>query len=441
MSLSMPTGTKVTKKFVIFPQHPALFNQFFIIFAFIISFYIYNKELIIMKYIYVCTMLMLAFAASPATAQKKKKKAKPQPEVQLSEEELMRNARIEQMTGATQKIVFIDSMVVDKKDLPGCYAVSRDAGKLCRYGDFFKDSGNRYSHLHINGLGNKCYFSGKDTAGSMRLYTADRIGKQWTKPAALEGPDIESGYEEIDYPFIMADGTTLYFAAKGDESIGGYDIFETVFNSETGTFLKPENIGMPFNSTANDYMYAIDETEGIGWFATDRNQPEGKVCIYTFVQPESRQVYSEEECGKEQMARLARIESIADTWGNGNAKNEALARLTRLRSGKSEQKNVEHGISFVINDNVTYSRPEDFRAAGNTDKFRQLQEMRTLAKTIADRTEAAREQYAAGNTAEKDRLKAMIMKNEKDGEALEMQIRQMEKDIRNAENRLLNHNK
>lgn len=94
---------------------------------------------------------------------------------------------------------------------------------------------------------------------------------------------MTEGYKSVNYPFMMPDGTTFYFAATGEESIGGYDIFVTRFDSESGSFLKAENIGMPFNSTANDYMYAIDEFNDIGWFATDRSQPEGKVCIYIFI--------------------------------------------------------------------------------------------------------------------------------------------------------------
>ncbi|MFR3186749.1 MAG: hypothetical protein ACLTOV_01045 [Phocaeicola sp.] len=41
-------------------------------------------------------------------------------------------------------------------------------------------------------------------------------------------------------------------------------------------------MGMPFNSPYNDYMYALDDFNNLGWFATDRFQPEGKVCIYVF---------------------------------------------------------------------------------------------------------------------------------------------------------------
>lgn len=57
----------------------------------------------------------------------------------------------------------------------------------------------------------------------------------------------------------MADGVTIYYASDG-EGLGGYDIFVTRYNTNTDTYLVPENVGMPFNSPYNDYMYVIDDS-------------------------------------------------------------------------------------------------------------------------------------------------------------------------------------
>ena len=48
-------------------------------------------------------------------------------------------------------------------------------------------------------------------------------------------------------------------------------------------FYIPDNYGLPYNSTANDYFLAIDERNNLGWLISDRYQPEDKVCIYIFV--------------------------------------------------------------------------------------------------------------------------------------------------------------
>ena len=81
---------------------------------------------------------------------------------------------------------------------------------------------------------------------------------------------------------MMSDGITLYYANDGDNTLGGYDIFMTR-KGDDGRFLQPQNIGMPYNSPYDDYMLAIDEVTGAGWWATDRNQIPDSVTIYVFV--------------------------------------------------------------------------------------------------------------------------------------------------------------
>lgn len=41
-------------------------------------------------------------------------------------------------------------------------------------------------------------------------------------------------------------------------------------------------------------MYVIDEYNNLGWFASDRFQPEEKVCIYVFIPNSSKQTYNYE---------------------------------------------------------------------------------------------------------------------------------------------------
>ena len=71
-------------------------------------------------------------------------------------------------------------------------------------------------------------------------------------------PEKATGLEEVgtdlNYPSMNSDGITLYFAAKGEASLGGYDIFITRYDAEDGSYLKPDNMGLPFNSPFNEYM-------------------------------------------------------------------------------------------------------------------------------------------------------------------------------------------
>lgn len=115
---------------------------------------------------------------------------------------------------------------------------------------------------------------------------ATRCKANGSKGSLLPGSINDS--INANYPYVLTDGATIYYAADGENSIGGYDIFVTRYNTNTNTYLTPENVGMPFNSPYNDYMFAIDEFNNLGWFASDRYQPEGKVCIYVFIPNSSK---------------------------------------------------------------------------------------------------------------------------------------------------------
>ena len=235
---------------------------------------------------------------------------------------------MERMITATQDIIFIDSIVVDKDKFLSKYNLGSEAGNIYKYNDFFNHSDlQSNSFIYVNEIGNKCYFPIEDAQGNAKLYTSDKLNGNWTEPVIVEGLYNDKALSQFNYPFMMADGVTLYFAATGEESIGGLDIFATRFDADEGRFLEPENIGMPFNSEANDYMFAIDELNNIGWFVTDRNQTEGKVCIYIFIPSETRQTYSTDKYSMEEIKEFARISKISKTWKDGIDRKNELNRL------------------------------------------------------------------------------------------------------------------
>ena len=165
-------------------------------------------------------------------AQKKKAVVKKAPVVVV--EEPQEDPRITDMREATQQIIFIDSVVVAKDDILSIIRLNPESGKLDTFDQFFRSEGHTDSYVYLNEMGNKCYFSDENANGQMQLYTLDKLGEEWSEPLALKG--INEGISEANYPFMMTDGTTFYFAAKGKESIGGYDIFVTRSDSENGQF-------------------------------------------------------------------------------------------------------------------------------------------------------------------------------------------------------------
>jgi len=79
---------------------------------------------------------------------------------------------------------------------------------------------------------------------------AQRPDGTWGEPQRLSDI-INTPYDEA-YPMISNDGTRLYFASKGHNSMGGYDVFYSDYNSKTQKWSKPKNIGYPLNTVFDD---------------------------------------------------------------------------------------------------------------------------------------------------------------------------------------------
>lgn len=377
----------------------------------------------------------------PLTMQAQKKATKKKvvkPVVVVEPEEPQEDPRITEMREATQQIIFFDSVVVAKDHFLSAIRLNPESGKIITYDQFFGGQGHTDSYVYQNEMGNKCYFSDENNNGRMQLYTSDKLGNEWSDPTALTG--VNEGITESNYPFMMTDGTTFYFAAKGQESIGGYDIFVTRYDSEDGKFLKPENIGMPFNSEANDYMYAIDEISNIGYFVTDRRQPAGKVCVYMFIPPASRRTYNLDNYTDEQLRGFAEIRRIANTWGKGNERKQALERLKAINPNSGTQKKNPE-MSFVINDQVTYTSVSQFRAPESANLYRELQDMKKQYQESVSLLEKSRNYYSKANAEDKRVLRTEILDSEKQLEQFTTNIKALEKRIRNAENIIINKKK
>ena len=371
-------------------------------------------------------------------AQKKKKRVVKKPPIEVVEEP-QEDPRITNMREMTQQIIIIDSIVTDKDQFLAHYRLSSETGSLTTTGQFFGKPVDGYAFL--NEMGNKVYFSKPDSDGCLKLFTSDKLGSDWSEGTLLQG--LDKGIREANYPFMLNDGITLYFAAQGEESIGGYDIFFTRYDSRSGSFLKPENIGMPFNSEANDYMYAADEDSGIGYFVSDRRQPENKVCIYIFILSETRRSYDPSIYTEQQIHDLADIISIADTWGDGSERRTALARLKAIGT-KDNQPAINHNssanTSIVINDRLTYTSVEDFRSPAAANHYRELLKARERLATMEAELQNSRDQYTRSNEDGRRLLSEVILYNEEQSLLLHNAILSLEKQIRNEENTNLNKN-
>ena len=378
-----------------------------------------------------CCMVFLLSYSNASMAQRNRR-APQNKKPQISVEEQLRQEKMAQMLLSTQEIMFIDSCVVDKSNLLDKYILNPDVGEIYTYNQYFETSDQIDAYLHLNQMKEKCFFSMRSgNRQNAALYSCDLIGRKWTSPQLLSGIDTTI-YKNANYPFMMTDGATLYFAAQGPNSIGGYDIFVTRYDAADQCFLKPENIGMPFNSEGNDYLYAIDDLEKLGIFVTDRNQPQGKVCIYFFIPNDNHQIYDVTKIGEQKLKAFARINRIADTWKNKSQRADALNRLNLMAD---KGKRIKGGQDFVfeVNNHTIYTRVAQFKESSRSfvrDYLRYKKKYQSLTVTLSE----LRTLYENANHSKKLQMDSMLRETEKEFETVEVKLTQLEKAIRNIEN-------
>ena len=236
--------------------------------------------------------IVILLLSLPADAQRRRKApARSSQPTREEQEQLERQKKMEKMTAATAKIMFIDSIVVHKKNFLSQYKLNPETGYIKPTNDFLKTKFSTGYYAYQDRLGTMCYFAQHETDTTSNLYVSEALRQEWSRPELLKGINEDKEFMRINYPYIMGDGQKLYFAAESKEGLGGYDIYTTTYDIENHQFRHPSNIGMPFNSEGNDYMFVIDEYDNLGWFATDRNQSADSVCIYVFVPSSRRQTY------------------------------------------------------------------------------------------------------------------------------------------------------
>ena len=332
------------------------------------------------------------------------------------------------MIRGVENVAVIDSFVVDKANFLEAYKIHEESGKIGL-------TGESDCTEFTNGMKDKKILSHRLPGTNQKvLYSSATLGGDWSVPEKVKG--LEEVGTDLNYPFMNSDGITLYFAAKGEASLGGYDIFITRYDAEDGSYLKPDNMGLPFNSPFNDYMYAIDDFNDLGWFASDRYQPEGKVCVYVFAPNNSKRVYDYDTTDPALLTNVAMLNGIRHTWNDADKVRIAKQQLAQVMYGGNETQK-KGDFRFVVDDNAIYHTLSDFRSADARKKYQLLQQKEKDLDTMIDALDRVRAKYASGNQSTKGQLTPGILDQEKRVKELREEIARLTLDIRNTEIRKL----
>jgi hypothetical protein len=103
----------------------------------------------------------------------------------------------------------------------------------------------------------------------------------WSEPKNMGGT-INTPYDE-NYPTYAKESNNLYFSSNGHSGMGGYDLFEGIFNAEKNEYGLVRQLGAPIN-TPYDEMSISWVKDGVeGYIAANRKEGLGKLDVYQII--------------------------------------------------------------------------------------------------------------------------------------------------------------
>ena len=371
---------------------------------------------------YILFLICCLFAFTSTQAQKKKVVKKKETKAKVvATDKKVDNSLFATMLPNTDKLLVVDSMVVDKESFLKHLDLQNENGYVGIEND---------NAWFINALKNKKIYASGDSLSGRKLILAYYVNSKWEDRRSIS--ELNTLFSDINFPFLMPDATTLFFSAKGHNSIGGFDIYTTRLDVDNGGFYIPDNYGLPYNSTANDYFLAIDERNNLGWLVSDRYQPEDKVCIYIFVPNKNRVKLAQEGFDNNTIKKLAQLNSIQDTWNFGN-KQEALRNLERLRSQRNTESKGSESVLFIVNDRIKYTSLSQFKSNKSKQLFAKLEDNKQLVAKQKTELENLRIQYRQTNKAKQSSLKQDILFIEKQLMKYQLEQKEFEQKLRELE--------
>lgn len=371
---------------------------------------------------YILFLICCLFTFTSTQAQKKKVVKKKEMKAKVvATDKKVDNSLFATMLPNTDKLLVVDSMVVDKESFLKHLDLQNENGYVGIEND---------NAWFINALKNKKIYASGDSLSGRKLILAYYVNSKWDDRRSIS--ELNTLFSDINFPFLMPDATTLFFSAKGHNSIGGFDIYTTRLDIDNGGFYIPDNYGLPYNSTANDYFLAIDERNNLGWLVSDRYQPEDKVCIYIFVPNKNRVKLAQEGFDNNTIKKLAQLNSIQDTWNFGD-KQEAMRNLERLRLQRNVGNKGRESVLFIVNDKIKYTSLSQFKSNKSKQLFAKLEDNKQLVAKQKTELENLRIQYKQANKAKQSSLKQDILFIEKQLMKYQLEQKELEQNIRELE--------
>ncbi len=138
--------------------------------------------------------------------------------------------------------------------------------------------------LSVSADGQTMYFASSRLGGlgGLDIYMSKMENGDWG-PAVNLGTPVNTMFDD-DAPFLSIDGKLLYFSSRGHNTMGGYDIFKSVLQSD-GKWGEPSNLGFPINGPDDDVHLVLTEDNRKGFYVSNDPAGMGYEDIYVLSAP------------------------------------------------------------------------------------------------------------------------------------------------------------
>jgi hypothetical protein len=156
--------------------------------------------------------------------------------------------------------------------------------KLMPMGNNVNASGKGANSVTITNDKKTIFFSAKldNSLGGYDIYMAKLMPNGEFGPPVSVGPVINTKLDD-DFPYLAPDGKTLYFASVGHKTMGGYDIMKTTWDKTTNTFTEPVNLGYPINTPDDNTTISFTASGRYAYLADLRPGGFGNLDVYRVI--------------------------------------------------------------------------------------------------------------------------------------------------------------
>jgi len=164
------------------------------------------------------------------------------------------------------------------------YSEKNKSGNFGELIDFGSTINSKSSEMgaSLSATGDTLYFASDRPGGfgGFDIYMSFKLPNgTWSKAINL-GEPINTADDE-NYPYITADGTTLYISCNGRNSMGGYDIYKSKLVD--GKWSEPVNLGYPINDTYDNFNIALTSNSRYGYLSKSDSTSLGGLDIYRVI--------------------------------------------------------------------------------------------------------------------------------------------------------------